>query len=743
MMIDSDTGDAKCILSEPVADRKNLHDMWEIGQSHDRVKPINTQPDRITLQGIAKLPFVIEPPSDAIKESLLWRALSSGLSSHWFNDLALGTRDSLARAVLAFLHWLYADGGKCLVDQRVLAHYSHWEIEVCKAKSNSKSKLVATVLREARDGLNQFELADLVRIDKNFKIIRGDGVAESLCDWFLSIEWLRGDMEAKGLESHYLKLESPRMLYESISVCYQSMLTELQLIRENCLRIRTPTPQEIEKDMLVVPSKGAEIKKYKHLQLEQLAWFTPILRAVSEESTAREFLFSCWFGIRADLAIKRFEKDPSAIGRILNAGDKQHACQSPYSFNRANLFIPSRIEQFLLMHLVALLAVQPSQAGRLRLDNLVILRNSLGRPLSFQIRYRKGRAKSALKETEALSVKSRLGRVMFTYYNLIQGAQEYLPEPLRGYLTPAFISINSSVKIGCAQQGNSINLSNLMYYWLRCPKICSKLFNNYRQQRVSSVFYQAFITFIEADAKTRSQVREKKKKLGNKAVIQKVFPEQLWGNQSLKQLKVYASSDAYRVGDLVNYNSHTSETERMHYLNDNNKEWVNRHGRITRLVINDLKNHVYSHDTSNVETVIKGLAYERMLRTEIVMVLDAGFNEEEVLLNRIRPNSLDIESITGQHDFNNIVVVDHPATVLYLEHYLSQAAQYSKQLALCAPEFLEKTVAPRCEWMELIRDKLSIENVQSGRKLYAAVQSTLPNLFTTQIRTESFDVDQI
>ncbi|MGR5469729.1 hypothetical protein ACPV51_21140, partial [Vibrio astriarenae] len=67
----------------------------------------------------------------------------------------------------------------------------------------------------------------------------------------------------------------------------------------------------------------------------------------------------------------------------------------------------------------------------------------------------------------------------------------------------------------------------------------------------------------------------------------------LFGLQAIKNSAVHAFSDPYKLHFLINRNSHSGITEKRHYLNADNEQWINAAGRITREVMQDLINNVF------------------------------------------------------------------------------------------------------------------------------------------------------
>ena len=78
-----------------------------------------------------------------------------------------------------------------------------------------------------------------------------------------------------------------------------------------------------------------------------------------------------------------------------------------------------------------------------------------------------------------------------------------------------------------------------------------------------------------------------------------------------------------------------------------------------------------------------------------------------------------------------------------MKHYLNESFKYYKQLLMSNPVFLEYTVLPTCEWIEVVfnasnlkkanRKGFSKKNVDAGEEMYQEYKSHLPPLFIAQL----------
>ena len=687
----------------------------------------------ISITGSNSIPFEITTPSARIKRSLVWKALWFGLCVLKESDTPPSSVDPAARSVGQFLEWLAGLPANEIDHPHLLGKFARHELESRISTTHRTSKIVCLLnkcLYDAPHRLSKQETHEVMTLVKNASLVRGQGSSGSVCDWFLEIDWLRAAMEQRDLEKMYLKLESPRIVSESLKICYATCLREIQNFRRSCLAIKSPIDQEFQDDFAGA-SWGTGRSGARWLISEQLEWFSPILHELGESDPGVEFFFTTRFAFNAT-AVQRhvFRLGRKVPLRVrLPDGREVHA-QSPNVFGRCHLHFPCALEQLLVAQLLALLSVQPEQAGAMKLNNILIARNSRGRPVQLQVKYRKRRSRMLTRETPIVDARSPLGQALTTYFDEIDRAQPRIPKEYREFVTPHYRNGRVSPTLGLPKHGSSASCPTLLANWLNQPEMQRAVRAEYARHRVSRVFLQAFLTLMFDSDASYHHVRFPRAEQDTR-IFERVLPKSMWSVMSVKQLGVYARSDQYRVGDLINLNSHSAETERLHYLNEKNKDWVNRYGRITRIVIDDLHNNAFRPNLAR----IKRNVLDDALRTEIASLSDITISDRDVLINDVNPFDLTYRTTRNTDDDDCIVVLDHPTTVVYMLHYLAQSEKYSSQLSRSCPEFLELTVASRCEWIELVMtEKLSPSVVERGTTAYLAVRDTLPDLFTSELR---------
>ena len=675
----------------------------------------------VVIQGNTKKAFVIKP-SKHQKDSLIWRLIKSGLQSVCFEVLAVSTKESYARSTISFLKWLSSQTQDTVESEWILSNYSVYVCEEKGHKNNSAAMDIKNIIilidESCEKNFNNVEKLKSLRINERIRRIESRGVYDSLCDWFLKVDWLREEM----VENQFLKLESPRVLRNSLLTCLSTLLNELAQYNTHILNVKIPTKVEIEADKVGVPMyPGAPIAIHKK---NHRNWFIPVLQKIDDESLT-SFMMVCWYGRGAPHALDYF-KQKGQIGERFIYENMTYYMSTPTAFTRYNLYVPTVLEQTMIAWIMASYAMQPSDIIKANINNMVVEKTPRGKYSHMQFCYKKGRAGGSSKESEVINANSAIGRALLTYRKRILIAQEYLSPEDKGYLVP-FLRHNKSKYKFTLPNGPATSFIGLLRHWFAQPVLRKKMYAAHEQQKTSRCFYDALSAIFGAqEAIIYSQICNGKKPI-------KSLPTDCFTLTHLKQLAVFGRHDKYRVNDLVNYNSHTSETERISYLTDKNKEWVNRHGRIIRVIIDDLEKNVFM---PNLELINKKVN-EKKLRTEVVTALDAGLSEEDIIINNISAETFLQYTNTQVKDPYNFIVMDHPLTVVYMIHFLNETEKNVTALSFKSPEFLEKTVAPKCQWIEWVMAyKLNARNVTEGRKIYKKIKEHLPALFVLQLREE-------
>jgi len=174
-----------------------------------------------------------------------------------------------------------------------------------------------------------------------------------------------------------------------------------------------------------------------------------------------------------------------------------------------------------------------------------------------------------------------------------------------------------------------------------------------------------------------------------------------------------------------------------HYLTQDNEEFINSSGRITRSIMIDLINNVFDLDfnESNQFELDGGESKndfkikKAIFNNEFSNVTDAISSKSEELLSRLKvvtEQSKGVINEVGILSFSNlreenllpIYVLDSKITVFKMLNYLYEFKKNYKKLLCNNPDYLYLTVFPYVEWIERILPTLSKKSLKDGEELY-------------------------
>ena len=383
-------------------------------------------------------------------------------------------------------------------------------------------------------------------------------------------------------------------------------------------------------------------------------------------------------------------------------------------FLKPNLFSPytspgpSIIEQQLFAWLCAAQTVAPSSVPKLTKRNFAIEYGPRGNLAYVQCSYHKGRSTDELKSTKILGIDDIETAAITNYIEEYGKGNNFLcPDTLRviAYNFDSF--------------GNF--LSRLVRIW-QIPSIRERILKEHKKRSIDPIFLDAIETIAKNMGASFPKWCHQQKTLGNDVsyksyvkATKRYTQISLFGLSHIKTSAVHAQSDRYRSGDLLNYNSHTAETEKYSYLTDSNKDWVNQYGRITRLVMSEVERTHTKIDFNSVITSVRKKTVCKVLA-------------ESSSSNNISPS----ENYSDQK--YSIVVIDSIETVINFLHYIDQAKSNFRDLLAKNQEFVEKVLLPNVEWMSyMLIQKLSPKVVAKGKNEFKEVRHILPNLFQSQL----------
>ncbi|MDE1223657.1 hypothetical protein MCT03_04890 [Vibrio aestuarianus] len=176
---------------------------------------------------------------------------------------------------------------------------------------------------------------------------------------------------------------------------------------------------------------------------------------------------------------------------------------------------------------------------------------------------------------------------------------------------------------------------------------------------------------------------------------------------------------------LINRNSHSNQTEKVSYLTEENEEWMNSSGRITREVMLDLIQNVFNLNFKpENEKQVAAFNSEFMAVTDLIAYKHEEMNARLRVVTgqeKGRVNEVGVMALSDQKEdevLSPIYVSDSPITVLKIHNYLHEFKKNYKKLLSHNPDHLFKTVIPTVEWLEDTLPKMSKTSQRKGREQF-------------------------
>ncbi|NOS96918.1 MAG: hypothetical protein HOP25_00400 [Methylotenera sp.] len=672
---------------------------------------LGVSPKRITLNK-----KTIELDYKNFYSESLSRALFLGISSEWLNSLSEKSKFVINKESLKFLEWLKFQDLTIENKYLVLKDYESFRVSIEGLKPQSSGvNVLINILRNSMGSkhldLNSLRYISLLIKQTKISAIEPRNI-ETVSSFFSSMPWLREEIG----NENYLKLESPKRLIDSFSISIASTLLFI-LKTKSKAGINVDTLKQLEP----VSTQGNRDKYQKYCQNIISNFGTTPLNIGDLDDLTELILLDC---LPTDRRVEYLDKwvKYGCCKSISNKTKRGLQCfTSPMIFSSSLWPWPTSIEKHLCSWICASLKIQPADILKLKRNDFVITKNQNGRPLSLQIIYYKGRS-GVFHESPLLDAGLIEAQALIEYINHIPSGNSKLFD---NHTPNISLSFNTYCIFG--RISRIINSPNVKEYILK----------NLSSRNCSSVFLNAFIGMTNSELVTFDKWSHQQKSLGleysascyRKTII-KHFPLHFIGLAFIKNSAVHASSDRYRDGDLVNYSSHNSDSEKISYLTDSNKDWVNQHGRITRLVLQDIEKYVYK---PNLDIAIER-TQDLILRTKIIKSINGLSN-----LNKININSIGLLEDDSRFDYKKndpdvLLVLDSPETIVNMFHYIEEAQRQKSRLIAHSLTFFEMTVLPTAEWMQtLIQNKFRLDSIKEARSTYELIKKNLPKLFENEL----------
>lgn len=710
-------------MTNPINSNIDFAIKSEVSQTYNTLSesysPINNLPLRVALNG-----KIYELNSNNRFASHIYRALTLGLKSEWYQSLASLSQKQHLRYLIKFIRWFETIEISDDNMYSVFKDFETYQVNILGLKPQSTG--LSCLLYLMKNGIAEIDYERELHQYIEILLLRTNvskyepPIPETLTNFFGSIPWLK---EAMGNED-YLKLEGPKRLSNSFSVTIATILNYI-------LKIKKEAKNQIADHQFVNDSDTLAERAHRQFYCGNL--FSKLSQFDENYSACdplTELMVLDFVPKKNIVKLKHLwqkrQLDPATYYSYQLNGRQVFTLPNIFAQNAWNY--PSELEQVLFSWLCAWQTIQPYDIPKLKKNDFIVTHNSAGRVVFVQSSYYKGRS-GKIQEPPMLDAKQVEGNAIISYLEYFHDNEIHLISDLNVGKIQVTFGANSITE-------RLINLINNQ-------AINEEIMGNLSKRKSSPIFCKAMLALYEkkeyAFSKWVNALKKRKKQKKGFSIeayhkdIEYPLPPLLFGYNAIKNSAVHANSDKYREGDLVNQNSHTSLTEKIHYLTDANKEWVNQNGRITRLVLNDIERHVYK---PNLDQAIND-AYELGLRTRVIKVLNEGITGA----GKIQINSIGQMKYSNEtyNEFNaepdEIIVLDTVETVVTMLHYINQAQEKKHVLINRALTYFERTVLPNVEWMEyLLTSKLSPSTVKKGSVQFETLKSILPPLFLNEIR---------
>ena len=634
----------------------------------------------------------------------IFLALKMLPSSKWFVDLQEESQKNYIYAICKFVNWMNTQS---IINLRTLKEFQIYEVNERKKKPSSCfAHSIKTILARAEriPQLSHDQHRFLQRLASSTTLeFSAESLSIDLTHWFSKHQWIRGK-----IGNDYLNIESPKRMHQSFSVVVAEILIFILEARNSL------NDNPLIKSAYLNASNNTETSSRQSVIL-----YANLLQATKKEITRPED--KSLYELISIECIKA-NSLPSIRDEVKSNESYEYitalsGISKGYPYTRPHILsnTASELEELLMYWLVVSLAVQPSDAVNIGRKNIAVKKNKFGRVKSLQIIYFKGRS-DKFHETPILSASNIITRVLLMYLETIPQSQSrlFLHKKIgrnRFFCNPLYkLRSNATSTPVC-----------LFLRILADSQVAGRIKTSFQSYNTSDIFHRAMTCFLDKDLidfnlyskNIYSYDKYKKDTI-------KYLPHSMFTPTHIKNTAVFSRSDIYRDGDLVNQNSHTPLVEKTSYMTDDNKEWVNQVGRISRMVMHDIQQEAYSNITKRIKIEIE----ERKLLTTIIGNTSTSRSKIKKL------NNMDFNSESKGPTY---IVVESVSNAIRMLHYISQAKKYSDALIERNHEFYMNTVLINVEWMHYCITLFSSKTMSEANKKFIKIKNVLPNSFESEL----------
>lgn len=615
--------------------------------------------------------------------------------------------------------------------------------------------------------LSHDEYRFLDQLSKTKRAANDETEQSTLTEWFGFHSWLKLDEVGIG-EALFNRISSPKLLTKSLQVSFSAALLELHRAKHALIDLFTANKLQ-RKNFPSAPSypdvtsyadgsKDLQYKKdiaqfktqtlnYKKQFFERLAMILPDSKENSSSSAwigMQALIYSQCTSVVIDFVIKQvgnrvsIKKQATIDGKI----ETIFRQQTPQCMLFTTDFIlelvdyatihsksgqvpVSRAEHYLFSTLMAFQTVAVKDIFRLKMSNFKFLRKQNGNITHIDCEYFKSRA-HAVHSTNMVDASSVFGEAVIAFINDRTAKMSINEHPL--------VIDDGITKLKTGRASTAAKL----FRFLANSSIREKIDIALLREKSSPVFLEALNKVFE-NGVDKEEFTVSHKRNAENWLFECRTPAKgrLFGLENIKNSSVHAASDDFDPSRLINYRSHTMETERQSYLTKENEVWLNNCGRVTRAVMQDLQCNVFrpssadkvlfQSDFTKATRFVEHRKLDVLARLKVISekeqgeVDDLGFSTRKAFIDGELPDSL--------------FLVDSPDTVMKLKHYIDELDRTHSELAKVNPDFLFYTALPTVEWIEgVFSNRLfSSDTLYKGEVLYKQMKAHLPPLFSVQL----------
>ncbi|MGR5300059.1 hypothetical protein [Vibrio alfacsensis] len=585
-----------------------------------------------------------------------------------------------------------------------------------------------------RKELSSDEYAYLYELRKTKPTPNLNKTQKSIASYFGAVDWLRRDDIGIGSE-FYSALASPKLAVNSLSLTAATIILELKTYKDELhTLIKSMEPQL--SPWLVIESKGSRSEKSKavgNILYLMLSAYHQQDNPSNTLKAALKVLLVCnsnsltAYSTMTPALKSQDDCDSLFLNKVrdktkVNVDFTERHCTSALNgelfsiewikgvLNDEPSTALTDVEQLMFAWLMASLTVQANDIPKLRHSDFRLMKVG-GRVTNIECEYFKGRAK-VFHTTRSLSARAPEGKALLI---LLEQQDEGLP-----FFTLQTLHIinTTSTRLG---------IFNAL---LQSDHLSEKMKAAHEKQQLPYLMPQAICALICHGIHPRNVVENAQKTPiaeRRKLVAQSPSPCQttIFGLQAIKNSAVHAFSDPYTLNYLINRNSHSNQTEKVSYLTEENEEWMNSSGRITREVMLDLIHNVFNLNFNpRNEQQVAAFNSEFMAVTDLIAYKHEEMNARLRVVTgqeKGRVDEVGVMALSNQKEDEALAplyVLDSPVTVLKMHNYLYEFKKNYKKLLSHNPEHLFKTVIPTVEWIEDTITKMSKASQRKGREQF-------------------------